>query len=99
MAFEVVITDAALAEAEEYVVFIRTGRSEPLAAEKWWDGLLEAVFSLENMPERCAVIPEREYFTQPVRHLVFFSHRIIFSVTENTVTILRIYHASRRPIR
>ncbi|WP_213806253.1 type II toxin-antitoxin system RelE/ParE family toxin [Granulicella sp. dw_53] len=99
MVFEVVITDAALADAEDYVTFIRTEQEEPSAAERWWNGLLEAIFSLEQMPERCALIPERSHFSEDLRHLIYFSHRIIFSVTSNEVVILRIYHVSRQPIR
>ena len=99
MPFEVVITDIALADAEEYVTFIRSDRQEPQAAERWWNGLLEAIFSLETMPERCPVIPEHAHFPEEIRHLLYFSHRILFSVQKRTVTILRIYHASRREIR
>jgi hypothetical protein len=68
--YEVLITPAALADAEEYVLFIRSDRSQPIAADVWWNGLLQAIFSLENMPRRCPIIPENEHFTEELRHLL-----------------------------
>jgi plasmid stabilization system protein ParE len=99
LAYEVVITPIALTDAEEYVDFIRSNREQPIAAERWWNGLLEAIFSLEQMPQRCAVVPEHKHFAEELRHLLYFSHRIIFAISSEQVTILRIYHVSRQPIR
>lgn len=36
---------------------------------------------------------------EELRHLIYESHRIIFTITGKTVAVLRIYHASRRPLR
>lgn len=99
MVFEIEITATALAEAEDYVLFIREKRRDPLGAERWWNGLLEAIYSLERLPRRCPVIPESDYFEGEVHHLIYFSHRIIFSVAKRTVTVVRIYHGSRRPLQ
>jgi plasmid stabilization system protein ParE len=44
--YSVEITDAALADAKKYVRFLQEDRQEPLAAERWWNGLLDAVLSL-----------------------------------------------------
>ena len=98
MAFQVNITEPALQDAEEFVGFIRNVRKEPEAAERWFRGLVEAIFSLEELPDRCPMIPEHEEFSMPVRHLVYFSHRIIFRVDTLAlqVVVLRIYHGSRR---
>ncbi len=53
MAFQVVdITDSALVEAEEYVCFIRDIKKQPDAAERWFRGLVESIYSLEEQPER-----------------------------------------------
>ena len=80
MAFRFDITEPALADAEEYVRFIREVRKEPEAAERWFHGLAQAIFSLEDLPERCPVIPEQVEFSFEIRHLLYFSHRIIFCV-------------------
>jgi plasmid stabilization system protein ParE len=98
--YHVKITDSALSDAQEYVHFIRQVKKEPEAAERWFRGLVAAIFSLEQMPSRCALIPEAEKFPLEIRHRIFHSHRIIFHINEKskTVTVLRVYHASRRKI-
>jgi len=96
--FSVEITSAALADAEAYVGFIRVDRGEPIAAEQWWNGLIDQILSLETLPRRCSIIPEQKYFEQEMRHLIYASHRIIFSIDEHTVTILRIYHGARKSL-
>jgi plasmid stabilization system protein ParE len=96
--YRVRITDAALADAGDYVRFIRDVKKEPAAAERWYRGLLEAIFSLEELPSRCPLIPEANEFLTELRHLLYHSHRIIFlrEPGETTVEVLRIYHGSRR---
>jgi plasmid stabilization system protein ParE len=75
---KVEITDSALNDAEEYTQYIRLEKREPRAAERWFRGLVSAILSLENLPSRCALIPETEEFTLELRHLIYYSHRIIF---------------------
>lgn len=95
MRFDVEITATALADAEEYYLFIRDHQESPLGAERWWSGLVEQILSLESLPLRCPLIPEQSFFAQEIRHLLYGSHRIIFSVDGHTVTVLRIYHSAR----
>jgi plasmid stabilization system protein ParE len=98
--FQVDITEPALIDAEDYVRFIRDVRKEPEAAERWFRGLVEAIHSLEELPERCPVIPEQEEFAMEIRHLIYFSHRIVFRVEgeRRRVVIYRVYHGSRKPL-
>jgi plasmid stabilization system protein ParE len=98
LAFQVDITEPALVDAEDYVRFIRDVKNEPEAAERWFRGLVQAIYSLEDLPERCPLITEREEFSYEIRHLVYFSHRIIFRVERerNRVVIYRVYHGSRQ---
>jgi hypothetical protein len=51
LTFVVEITDLALAEAADYVHFIREVKKEPQSAEEWFRALLAAIFSLEEQPE------------------------------------------------
>ena len=67
-------------DAEEYVLFIREVKKEPAAAERWFRGLVQAIYSLEEFPERCPTIPEQREFQFEIRQLIYFSHRIIFAV-------------------
>ena len=101
MAFAIEISNAALQDAEEQVEYIRTTQRQPEAAERWWRGLLRAIFSLEDRPERCPLISEAGSFDFEVRHLLYYSHRIIFRITYDraAVVILRVYHGRRRVLK
>lgn len=92
MAFQVDISDPAIADAEDYVRLIREVHKEPESAERWFRGLVRAIYSLEDLPERCPIIPEQSEFAFEIRHLIYFSHRIIFRVdqTAKRVIIFRI---------
>jgi plasmid stabilization system protein ParE len=98
LAFHVDITEPALSDAEDYVYYIRDVRKEPEAAERWFRGLVQAIYSLEDLPERCPLIPEQDEFSFEIRHLIYFSHRIIFGVEpdKKRVVIYRVYHGSRQ---
>ncbi len=100
MVFQVDITEPALIDAENYVRFIRDVRKEAESAERWFRGLVQAIYSLEEQPERCPVIPEQKEFAMEIRHLIYFSHRIIFRVERERkrVVIYRVYHGSRKPL-
>ena len=49
------------------------------------------------MPAACPIIPEQESFTVELRHVYYFSHRIIFHIDESkrVVSVLRVYGAAR----
>ena len=69
-------------------------------ARKWLVGLYGRIDSLEQMPGRCGLAREHEYFDAVVRQLVFKSHRIIFRIEETSriVRVLYLRHASQRTI-
>jgi plasmid stabilization system protein ParE len=97
--YSVEITDVALADAEEYVLFIRQQSNDEEAAVNWWNGLLDAIDSLESLPARCPRIPEARHFGGKLHHLLYASHRIIFEIEPERVTVLRIYHAARSGLK
>lgn len=98
MEYTVELTATALADAEDYVRFLRDCRREPGYAERWWNGFVDAVLSLETMPFRCATIPEREHFEQELHHLIYKRHRIIFAVSGRKVSVVRIRHGAQRAL-
>ncbi|MCC6366904.1 MAG: type II toxin-antitoxin system RelE/ParE family toxin [Bryobacterales bacterium] len=101
MAFQVDLADPALEDAEEYVQYIRNVNKEPEAAERWFRGLVAAIYSLEEFPSRCARIPEAEEFVEDIRHLIYFSHRIIFGIDHERqrVVVFRVFHGGRKALR
>jgi len=97
MAFRVDISPAALADAEE--AYLWRQQNIPERADEWFNGLLQAVFSLENFPIRCALAPISDAFERKVRQLLYGkgrgAYRILFTITEETVVVLRILHSAR----
>ena len=98
MPYRVEIAAAALRDAEEYRIFIRSRSHDDLPAEKWWDGLMTAIDSLAAVPARCALIPEQNRFSVRLHHLIYASHRIIFRVDPKVVRVVRVYHSALRPL-
>lgn len=98
MDFNVEITDIALAEAEEVCIWIR--QHSNASDSEWFDGLMEAINSLEKSPQRCSLAPENDAFDEEIRQLLYGkrrnTYRIIFTVSGQTVYILHIRHASRQ---
>lgn len=68
MAFYVEITEPALVDAEEYVRYLCDIKGEREFAQRWLHGLTERIESLEELPERCPVIPEQSEF--PLRSAI-----------------------------
>jgi plasmid stabilization system protein ParE len=87
------------AERDIEQVYRFRARLDRAAADRWLDGILEAIESLEEMPARCAVAPETRHVRRTVRHLVHSGYRIIFLVQERHVRVLTVRHAARKPLR
>lgn len=93
MAFRVEISPSALADAQEAFLYIQKDSS--LNAEEWYDGLVNAILSLENFPNRCPIASESEEIGREIRQLLYSRYRILFSVTGDVVQVLRIRHTAR----
>jgi toxin ParE1/3/4 len=96
--YKVILTKTALSEAEGYAEFIRRKSNDNIASDHWWNGLLDSLFTLEELPARCPSIPEQEDIDFPVHQLLYKSHRIIFQIQPGLVKVLRICHASRKAL-
>ncbi len=57
-----------------------------MKASKLYAGLLEAIESVSQMPKRCPLARENEYFSQEIRQLIYGrgrnSYRILFTILE-----------------
>lgn len=99
MAYLVNLTARAQRDLADLYAEINAEHSE--AALKWYRGLKEAIFSLEEHPNRCPAIPETEKF----RHLLYghkpHIYRVIYRVREKQkkVEVLHIRHGARRASR
>lgn len=98
---------SSVAEAEADSAFLRLSQvTSPTKASQWYAGLLQAIASLSQMPKRCFLARENEYFSQEIRQLLYgrgrHSYRILFTILEgqevSTVRILHIRNATQQTI-
>jgi plasmid stabilization system protein ParE len=105
MIYGVEISSVASAEADRIALTIATILGAE-RAQQWYAGLLIAIESLSQMPTRCSLARENEFFSQDVRQLLYGRgrsvYRIIFTIVGDpdrlTVRILRIRHVSQSTI-
>jgi plasmid stabilization system protein ParE len=98
MTYKIDISIPALQDAEFAYLWYRDFDSE--AAKMWYEGLLEAIFSLEENPLRCPIAPESRFIGREIKQLIYGksrTYRIFYEVLEDkkTVRIYRIWHSSR----
>jgi plasmid stabilization system protein ParE len=72
-------------------------------ADAWYLGIANAIESLNLNPERCAFAHENARLNGDVRQLLYGKskkqkHRILFTIEENTVYVVRIRHSAQRNI-
>lgn len=93
MNYNILITDEALKDLGEIMDYIAL--DAPDRAASYVDELLDKIRSLKTMPKRCAVAPESGRRGYEMRHYLFGRYRIIFTVKDSQVTILRVIHSAR----
>ncbi|MCC5626077.1 type II toxin-antitoxin system RelE/ParE family toxin [Nostoc sp. CHAB 5715] len=63
---------SSVAEFEADSAFLRLSQvTSPSRASQWYAKLLQAIDSLSQMPKRCPLAPENEYFSQEIRQLLY----------------------------
>ena len=106
MAFSVEIEPQAFDDIDELASAIRRGSSFEMA-QRWFNGLMAAIASLQEIPERCAFAPEAEELGDAIRLLLYGrrnrSYRIYFKVQQDSesvgkVLIFHVRHWARRPL-
>ncbi len=78
-------------------------QDSPDRAHEWAVGLMDAIDTLKTFPGRCQIAHESEYFTQEIRQLLYGkgrgAYRVLFTVIDDTVSILHIRHGARDTLR
>jgi plasmid stabilization system protein ParE len=71
-------------------------------ADRWYEGIANAVGSLRQNPLRCGKAHEAHQFSFALYELLFGKrrnkHRILFTVHEDTVVILHLRHSAQRDL-
>lgn len=98
---------SSVAEAQADSAFLRLSQvTSSTKASQWYAGFLQAFESLSEMPKRCSLARENQYFSLEIRQLLYGrgrnSYRILFTIVEgkevSTVRILHIRHATQQTL-
>ncbi len=100
MKYVVRITKQATQEIEDQYQWLL--QHTTIHAYEWYYNIREAIFTLEDMPQRCAIAPEDPYFEDEIRHLLFGKSkgqfRILFTIQANIVRVLHVRHSSMKTL-
>ena len=96
MAYRVEIAKSAEIQLEELYLWLL--ERAPSQGAAWFNGLEQAILSLEQHPQRCRIAPESFDPDQPVRVLNYgrspHVYRVFFTVDENA-NVVRVVHIRR----
>ncbi len=103
MAFRVEIAPQAFDDLDQIAEYIRT-RGSRESAERWLNGIIDDIRSLQEMPGRCARAEESDEVGAEVRILLHGKrnrrYKVYFAVREETQTVhvFHIRHWARKPV-
>jgi toxin ParE1/3/4 len=98
MAYRVEITVRAARDLDYLYQQIHAYESQ--AGARWYNGLEEAISSLERFPRRCPLAPEAGTAKRPIRHLLYGTkphvYRVLYEIDERhkEVRVLTIRHGA-----
>ncbi len=94
MTYEVIIEPPAEIEIEQ--AYLKIAADAPMAAARWYNGLLDAIERLSSHPKRCSLAPEDSAFELEIRQLLYGRkgqrYRALLTITEDTVHVLHFRH-------
>lgn len=101
MTFQVEITPIAEAQIEQAYRWYR--ERNPEFADRWFRGLMNAIATLQEKPQRCSLSVEHKIFPEEVRQLLYGKskniYRVLFAIRDATVYILYVRHSAQAPLR
>ena len=100
MQYRIEYTETAERELEQaYLWILEQSRSLQIAHNRF-NGITQAIDSLNGLPERCGFAPENDYCAEDIRQLLYGQrhgqYRVLFTLREKTVVILHIRHSARK---
>jgi plasmid stabilization system protein ParE len=100
MTLQVEITAPAEEQIEKTYLWYRD--RDVAFADRWFRGLMDAIATLQQSPQRCALAPEHELFSEEVRQLSYgkgkSTFRVLFTVRGAIVYVLFVRHAAQAPL-
>jgi plasmid stabilization system protein ParE len=97
VSYSLAIEEEAEQDIEAIVAWM--AQYSPEKATLWGFEIQEAIESLQTFPFRCPLARESETFGAAIRHLLFGKYRILFTVIDETVYVLRVRHSAQDVLR
>lgn len=97
MSYSIALEEEAQHDIEAVTAWM--AQYSPEKATMWCFDIQEAIESLQDSPFRCPRAPESESFGADIRHLIFGKYRILFTVIDETVHVLRVRHGAQDVLR
>lgn len=98
MVYRVEVTRKAFSDAETVYLWIAE-QSSLEAAAQWYNGLFNAIATLDTFPTRCSLAPESKDLGREIRQLLYGKrhavYRVLFEIRGETVFVLRVWHGAR----
>jgi plasmid stabilization system protein ParE len=98
MAFRVKLVRRAVEDIE--TIYRRVIARAPIAGQRWYNALIETLFSLESFPERGQIVGSLSTPSKIVRRVLHgrrsHTYRIYFDIAGDTIRILHVRHGARR---
>ena len=100
MTFQVEITPVAETQIEQAYCWYR--ERNPEFADRWFRGLMNAIATLQEKPQRCSEAVEHEIFPEEVRQLLYGKsnnkYRVLFTIRDTNVYVLYVRHSAQAPL-
>jgi plasmid stabilization system protein ParE len=103
MAFRVEVSPEAFADLDAIAIYILE-RGSLESAGRWFNGIIDAIRSLGELPTRCPIADESEELQNEIRLLLHGKrsrrYKIYFAIhhESETVRVFHVRHWARRPL-
>jgi len=95
--YRINITDIAKQDIRDIGKYIVNEFIEPIAALNKINEILDAIDTLEQMPDRIALVKDKRLASQGIRPLYVKNHTIFFRIVDslNVVDVIRVLYSHR----
>jgi plasmid stabilization system protein ParE len=64
---------------------------------EWYRGIRDTIRGLATSAGRCGTAYEDRYFSEHIRHRLYDSYKVLFTIRDGVVHVLHIRHQSQDP--
>ena len=95
--YRVIISDSAKQDIRNTASYIKNDLQEPVIAERTTEAILDAILTLEDMPERIGFVRDERLAEKKIRGLQVKNYTAFFVINEDArkVEIVRVIYSRR----